>query len=90
MTFAHRLLIASTPLVIWAVVYIIVRSGVTDLLRLGPVLKAGYYLCLPAWAISMVFDRNHVADMAMGVFWGFFGSQVWIERRRMATGAKGQ
>ncbi len=86
MSLLLRLLIISTPFVIWAVLYLAVRSGVIPPPLLLFPLRAGCFLCAAAWAGGMVFDLTHLADGAMVVFWGFFGAETWIEHKLKKSG----
>jgi len=81
MSLGLRLLIASTPLWIWVAFYIVARSNVVSPQRLSSLLRAACFLCMPVWGVAVVFDRVHLADGAMGVFWGVVGADWWIERR---------
>lgn len=81
MSLSLRLLIASTPLCIWAALYALARSGLIRLERLSSLLRAGCFVCLPVWGFAMVFDQTHLADGAIAVFWGFFGAETWIEHK---------
>jgi hypothetical protein len=81
MSLSLRLAIMSTPVLVWAVLYLVSRLGGISPKRFMPWLKAGFVVLMGVSLMLFVLDRTHLSDIVAIHAWGLFGADLWIKRR---------
>ena len=81
MSLSLRLAIMSTPLLVWAVLYLLSRVGGISPTRFRPLLRVGFVVLMGVSLMLFVFDRTRLSHIVAIHAWGIFGAQLWITRR---------
>jgi hypothetical protein len=76
-----RLALGSIGLLLWLVLYMLARFGHRDVRRWkNPLLVAGLVLAV-AWAGLWITDHEHLADVFLLNYLGFWFAAGWLARR---------